>query len=157
MHIYKATLVIYVVAEHPVYAKLAADLADTDASEWEVSEVAHESDVEPAEWLDNIPWAETIDKQDAVVRDRTVRQLLAEQDRSFATRLAKKFEVAAAEAYAAGYKAYGSYEGLLLTDNPYNEGSPAADEWDAGYCAAVGDARHQLDGQHQEILDNGAL
>lgn len=75
MAIYEATVTIYVRAEGKIYARLAADRADSDLFAWEVSEVDSIDEVDPA-WRDLIPWCED-DEDD----ERTVRQLLRDDGR----------------------------------------------------------------------------
>jgi len=70
MAIYEATVTIYVRAEGESYARFAANRADIDLFEWEVSEVDSIDGVDPA-WRDLIPWCEDDDDD-----ERTVRQLL---------------------------------------------------------------------------------
>jgi len=70
MAIYEATVTIYVRAENELYARLAANRADIDLFEWDMSEVDSIKRVEP-KWLDLIPWCEGNEDD-----ERTVRQLL---------------------------------------------------------------------------------
>lgn len=75
MHIYKATLTVYVAANGETEAKLAADRNEEDFSNWEVKRVLDYDDVEPEDWLGYIPWIENL-TVDAEVDCRTVEELL---------------------------------------------------------------------------------